>query len=423
MHRIQGIGPVLSALALLALAACGTAPKKEEPRLFFPTPPEVPRVQFLTWASGAPQVEPGKSSFAKFVLGEEPPDRRMITKPYGIAARDGVAYVCDTKGLCICKLDFKNRTFSAFGFQGPGRLKKPINIAIDPLGYKFVADPERKQVVVFGPEDQYVTAFDVPDPCRPVDVALWENEIFVLDNDESCQIVVMDRRTGEVRRTFGGPGGEPGQFKIPNSLAIGQDGFVYVSDTHNFRIQKLTRDGEPIWAKGQPGYYLGQFGRPRGVRIGPDGIVYVVDGATEIVQMFDSDGRKLMHFGGPGNVPGALGLPSTAAADATSVPYFQQYVHPDFKVDYLLFVVSQYGAHLVNVYAFGSFPEGYKFAELEIEELPELPEGGGIGPVEEGEEEPVEMPLPPMPEGHGSGGEGGGGAGEGKDPGGQDGGR
>ncbi|MHC4063211.1 MAG: NHL repeat-containing protein [Planctomycetota bacterium] len=361
---------------------CQGPDKTEQALLFFPAPPAQPRVQFLTWASGADQVEPARGSFQEFILGEEPVIQRAINKPYGVAVRDGVAYVCDTKGLALSRLDFKNQTYSVLGVRGPGRLRKPINVAIDSLGYKFVVDPERKQVVVFDPYDQYVTAFDIPEPCHPVDLAIYGNELYVLDNDETCQIVVLERSTGQVLRTFGEPGGEPGQFKIPGSLCVGPEGNVYVSDTHNWRIQKLTRDGEPIWVKGAPGYTLGRFGRPRGIRVGPDGIIYLVDAATEIVQMFDSEGRVLMRFGGPGNIPGALGLPSTLAIDSTSIPYFEEYVHEDFEIDYLLFVISQYGAHLVNVYAFGSFPEGYELAESQIASLPEIASEQGIAPLE-----------------------------------------
>ena len=378
------------------LLGCQAAPKPGQGWLFFPAPPAEPRVQFLTWASGADQIESSHGAFEKFVLGDEPAVQRVIQKPYGIAVRDGVAYVCDTKGLSLCRLDFRSRKYSVFGVSGPGRLRKPLNIVIDPLGYKFVVDSDRKQVVVFGPDDNYVNAFNVPEPCHPVDLALYENELYVLDNDETCQMVVMDRASGKVLRTFGGPGGEPGQFKIPNSVAISPDGFVYITDTHNWRIQKLTREGKSVWVKGTPGYRIGQFGRPRGVRVGPDGIVYVVDGATEIVQMFDPDGRTLLHFGGWGNVPGALGLPSTLAVDTTSIPHFKQYVHDAFNVQYLLFVVSQYGAHLVSVYAFGAFPPGYHLAESQIQQLPTAPIREGIGPVQ-GDQPPPET-APPAPQ-------------------------
>lgn len=365
------------------LSGCQTVTHTKQPLLLFPPPPEKPRVQFLTWMSGADQVEPARSSFESFVLGEDAIDIRTINKPYGLAARDGVVYVCDTKSLCLTRMDFKEKTFTVIGTSGPGRLRKPINIIIDPLNYKFVVDPIRKQIVIFSPEDKYVTAFDVPEPCHPVDVALYQDELFVLDNDSTPQIVVLNRQNGEVIRTFGSKGKEPGQFNIPGSLSIDEKGFIYVSDTMNWRIQKLTRQGESVWVKGAPGYRLGTFGRPRGIRTAPDDIFYVVDGATEIVQLMNGDGEILMHFGGPGVVPGTMVLPASLAIDSTSLPYFKQYIHKDFKAEYLLFVANQYGGRLINVYAFGSFPEGYKLSESQIKTLPAIEPAGSIGPVEQ----------------------------------------
>ncbi len=368
---------------LIGPLGCQSTEKKNKEWLFFPAPPEQPRVQFLTWASGAAQVEPAGDSFESFVLGDEPTEAQRISKPYGLAARDGVVYVCDTKGLAIVRLDFKAQRYSVFGDRGPGRLRKPINIVIDSLGYKFVADPVRKQIVAFDADDKYVNAYDIPEPCHPVDVAVYENELFVLDNDQTCQIVVLDRVSGKVLRTIGEPGGEPGQFRIPNSIALDKEGNIYISDTHNWRIQKLSPEGEPIWSKGTPGYMLGQFGRPRGIRIGPDGIIYVVDGATEIVQMFNSDGDRLMRFGGPGNVPGALGLPASIAIDQSSIPYFKQYLHEDFTPEYLLVVASQFGQYLINIYAFGTFPENYDLGASKMRAIAPMPAEEGIGPVDD----------------------------------------
>ncbi len=384
MKKIVSLFMVPSSILTIIVSGvgCQSSQKVEEVQVFFPAPPASPRVQFLTWANGAEELEPQQDGFAEFVFGEEPTVKQRLNKPYGVAARDGVVYVCDTKGLSLSRLDFKNKTYSVLGTSGPGRLRKPINIAIDDLGYKFVVDTIRKQVVVFNAEDQYTTAHEIPEPCHPVDVSVHGDELYVLDNDDTCQIVVLDRVSGEVKRTIGGPGGEPGKFKIPNSIALDGAGNIYVSDTHNWRIQKLAPDGSPIWEKGTAGYMLGQFGRPRGIRVGPDGTVYVVDGATELVQMFDPDGNTLMRFGGPGDAPGALGLPATLFLDKTSIPYFKQYVHKDFTVDYLMFVASQFGKRLVSVYAFGSFPEGYDLGGSNIRTIDALPVEQGIGSAE-----------------------------------------
>jgi sugar lactone lactonase YvrE len=362
--------------------------------LLFPQPPDKPRIQFLTWASGARQVGSTAWTLDEFLLGDEAVDRRRLNKPYGVAVHDGSVFVCDSKGLCVARMDFKNKKFSLFGFRGPGRLRKPLNIVVDSAGFKFVVDVVRKEIVVFGPDDRYVTAFAVPEPCHPVDVALHQNELFVLDNDSTPQVVVLDRQTGDVLRSFGSGGRGAGELHLPGSLCVGPDGYLYISDTMNWRIQKMTLAGEPVWQTGTPGYRLGQFGRPRGLRVGPDGTVYVVDGASELVQMFDEEGRLLMHFGGPGSTPGAMILPSSLAVDTSSIPYFQEYAHKSFDIDYLLFVVNQYGPHLINVYAFGSFPEGFRLSESEIGKLPDQITDDGIGPVE-GKEIPLESEAKP----------------------------
>lgn len=411
--RLRILVAWLMACCLMVCAAgCQTPKPTTGPLLLFPSPPAQPRVQFLTWFTTADQIEQRRSGFEKFVLGDDPNNLLRIEKPYGLAAHDGVLYVCDTKMPGVCRLDFKNRQFSVMGLSGPGRLRKPVNIAVDELGYKFVVDVLRKQVVVYGPsrevggagriEDPYVTAFTIPQPAKPVDIAVYEDELFVLDNDDTCHIVVLNRSDGRVLRTFGAAGEEEGKFNKPNSIAVSPDGFVYVSDTFNWRIQKLSRDGEVVWSKGAevPGARLGQFVRPRGLRVGPDGIVYVVDAATEIVQMYNDQGQVLMHFGGPGTLPGAMVLPASIALDASSLPYFQDLIHPDFQADYLLFVSNQYGPRLINVYAFGAFPEGYKLSESVIESLSEPGQGGesGLpdGPEIDVQREPGEQ-APPSP--------------------------
>jgi len=359
-----------ASIILAVVAGCATGRDTPAALVVFPAPPDPPRIQYLTWASSAEQVEGPISTVSKLALGDDPVNRPALDKPYGLAARDGVVYVCDTKLPGICRLDFKNHAFTIMGMTGPGKLRTPLNLVIDPLGYKFVADAQREQVVVFGPDDQYVTVFDLPKPCRPVDVALWEDELYVLDNDETCQVVVLNRTTSEVIRTFGALGEGPGEFRIPNSLSFDAEGNLYVSDTLNWRVQKLTHEGKPIWSRGGPGYRLGEFGRPRSVRVAPNDLVFVADAATEIVQMLNSDGEVLMHFGGPGTLPGTLVLPAGIAVDATSIPYFSKYIHKDFNAEYLVFVSSQYGPRLINVYAFGSFPEGYRLSRAQIATLP-----------------------------------------------------
>ena len=382
---------VLPLAFLLALGGCQTqpeAPVEEGPPLFFPLPPDPPRVQFLTWYTGADQLEPKESSpFADFILGEKPKPRPRLRKPFGLAARDGVLYVCDTKAFCISTLDFRKKKFGVFGTTGMGRVRKPVNIAVDELGYKFVADAARNEILIYGPDNEFVRGLEVPgDPCRVVDVAVHGNEVYALDN-LGPSIVVFDRATGALVRSFGKRGSEPGDLGMPSGLTIDPEGYLYVCDPLDGRIQKLTREGESVWDKGGPGYVLGTFGRPRGIRAGPDGVLYITDAATSIVQMWNGDGQVLMHFGGPGGTPGSMILPSSVALDASSLEWFREYFHPDFTGDYLIFSANQFGPHLINVYALGAFPEGYDFSGSEFRTILPIPvDPDEVGPMTEPEE-------------------------------------
>ncbi len=118
--------------------------------------------------------------------------------------------------------------------------------------------------------------------------------------------------------SFGGCPAQPppGTFCEPWGVAVGPDGSVYVADTWADRVQKFTPDGAFLaeWgAFGQPGPYdltghSGFFG-PRGVAVGPDGLVYVVDTGGKRVQVFDPNGVYLREWGGGGSLPGQLNEP------------------------------------------------------------------------------------------------------------------
>ena len=48
---------------------------------------------------------------------------------------------------------------------------------------------------------------------------------------------------GKLLKTWGEPGSDPGQFNIVHNIAADADGFVYVADRENRRLQMFTADG------------------------------------------------------------------------------------------------------------------------------------------------------------------------------------
>jgi DNA-binding beta-propeller fold protein YncE len=338
-----------TALAILLTACASAPPKRQETPVFFPPAPELPRFQYLTSFSSLQDVEE-QSAFNRFVVGQKQDVK--LDKPYGLAIHDWKIYVCDTNSTVII-FDLRNKTFAPMkGAVGPGKLIQPTNIFIEKDGTKYVADPLRGQIVAFDRDDGYLRAYGEPGGWRPVDVVAYEDKLYVADIANGL-IKVFDKQTGEVLKTLGGGGDPSERLDRPTNLALDAQGYLYVTDLGRFQVVKLDRDGHFKTAFGSLGDGPGHFARPKGISLDREGHLYVVDAAFSNVQIFNPEGRILMFFGGSGDQPGNFILPAKVAIDYDNVSYFQQFAQPDFQIDYLVLVTSQFGPRLVNVLASG----------------------------------------------------------------------
>lgn len=328
------------------------ADSEAQPVRFYPEPPEIPRLQYLTKFSSPLDLGGKRSGFRDFVFGGADAEADLVSKPYGLAIHDGAIYVVDTRGGGYGVFDFKNRSTRVVRGSGASRMPKPINIAIDTDGTRYITDTAREQVLVFDRDDKFLRAFGKKGEYRPVDVVISGDQLYITDILHH-QIHALDKRTGEILLTFGESGSGEGQLFHPTNLALAPDGTLYVSDTTNFRIQSFTPDGEVLGTIGEVGLSVGEFARPKGIAISRDEHLYVVDAAFQNVQILETDGTPLLYFGEASNGPGGLNLPTVVKIDYDNIEYFEQYAHPDFEIEYLVLVANQFGANKIAVFAFG----------------------------------------------------------------------
>ncbi len=347
---------VLIFFLLLLFSAC-TGPEVVRPQgsVFFPPVPNPPRVQYLTRISSSTDVDGKKlGGLSIIAVGDSRAEKpKPIIKPYGITVRDGKLYVCDTSPGRLIVIDPARKTFEFLkGNYSFGKLKKPINSALDSEGNLYVADTMRKEVLVYGPSGSFLRAFGKGLEMKPVDVAIDGDYLYVLDL-KNHDIKILDRKSGKLLETIGNDSDNKHLLSMPISLDTDPKGSIYVSNMTSGKIINLDRDGHLLGEFGKLGDGFGQFGRPKGLTVDDQGRIYVVDAAHQNVQIFNKDGRLLMFFGDPGLPFGSLNLPAGIAVTSEGIDLFKEYIDPAFQVEQLIFVTSQFGPAKISVYGLG----------------------------------------------------------------------
>lgn len=356
LRRGMKFRPLLAMLAATAwLAGCAAQTTRTAEPVFFPPPPDLPRLQFLMGIADSRDVEGRKSGFSLFSLGDEEEEKiKYIVKPYGIAVKGSTIYVSDTKTAQVVVMDLSQKTFKLLkGNFGPGKLKKPINLATDVEGNLYVADVDRKEVLMYDPAGNFLMAFGKELEMKPVDVGADGDFLYVLDINNS-EMKVLNRQTGKLLGTIGKGSSIPEEnMSLPTNMTVDAKGFVYSTNTTTGKVLKLDRDGHLLTSFGKMGDGFGQFGRPKGIAVDDENRIYVVDAAHQNVQVFSDTGRLLMFFGDPGLPTGSLNIPAGIAITRDNLEYFQKLADPSFQVEQLIFVTNQAGDPKVSIYGMG----------------------------------------------------------------------
>lgn len=360
-----GATALVPCLFLLACLVIGCAQKQQVDTtpIFFPPPPNNPRIQFLTSFSSSRQISEDESAISLVVIGDvERLGTHVIVKPYGIAFHKGKIYVADTAAATVHIIDMVNKTFDELkGNYNIGKLKKPINVALDEDDNLYVTDTFRKEILVYDAAGNFRSTIGKGLSWKPIDIAIYGDNIYVTDF-KNHEVKVFDRKSGRLLDSFGRTGAEDpmDNLSMPIGIAVDVDGTIRVTNMTTGRVVHLDRDGHVLDSFGKLGDGFGQFGRPKGITIDSKGRIYVVDAAHQNVQIFNEKGRLLMFFGDPPLPRGALNLPADIAVTSENLDFYQKYAAPGFVLEEVIFVTNQYGNDKIAVYGMGKM-KGIKY--------------------------------------------------------------
>ncbi len=93
--------------------------------------------------------------------------------------------------------------------------------------------------------------------------------------------------------TIGAFGKELGKFNTPMGVALDQDGALYVADSRNHRVQKITPEGD-VYGLGGPN----TLNLPQGVAVDSARFIYVAEQGSHRLRKFGPQGQFVFSLGG-----------------------------------------------------------------------------------------------------------------------------
>ena len=260
--------------------------------------------------------------------------------PYGVAVdSDNNVYVADASNRRIRKIT-PGRVVTTFAGSGsPGydngagtvaKFWSPYDVAVDSSGNVYVADFGNQRIRKITPGKVVSTfAGSTHGYHNATGTAAQFRNPTGVDVDSSGNVYVADYNNHRIRKitsakevtTLAGSGtagfangaSTKAQFNIPFSVAVDSDNNIYVADTDNQRIRKITSAGGVSTFAGD----AAEFHNPTGVAVDSSGNVYVVDMGNHRI-------RKITSAGGVSTFAGdaaEFNYPTDVAVDSSGNVY------------------------------------------------------------------------------------------------------
>ncbi len=146
-----------------------------------------------------------------------------------------------------------NSAGELLGSWGKGDSLLPHAIRLDPAGNVWTVDAGSSKVIEYSPAGKKLQTIPVGLPkgetgpfVGATDIAFGpQGTVFVSDGYANARVVKYSRQ-GQKTSQWGHRGSSPGEFHLPHSLQIDENGVLYVADRENGRIQEFDRTGRYV---------------------------------------------------------------------------------------------------------------------------------------------------------------------------------
>jgi DNA-binding beta-propeller fold protein YncE len=177
-----------------------------------------------------------------------------------------------------------------------------VDVTVDSQDRVYVFSRGEHPLMIFDREGNFLSSWGEGTFRRPHGLTMAPKETLYLTDDQA-HVVQQFTLEGRHLLTIGSPGksaefmsGRP--FNQPTKVARDpRSGEMYVSDGYgNARVHKFTPEGKHLFSWGEPGTDPGQFNLVHSVVTDRQGWVYVADRENHRIQIFDDRGQFLAQW-------------------------------------------------------------------------------------------------------------------------------
>ena len=150
--------------------------------------------------------------------------------------------MCDGNNhrIQVFDLDFNFiRSIGSFG-KGRGEFNEPRDVKFDTAGNMCVAEFRNRRVQVLDTSGQFIRTFGQEGDVKlrqPSGLHIVDKYVYVSDFSGCC--IRVYETSGQFITSFGRYGQNEGEFHYPYCITSCTDGFIYICDYFNYRVQKF----------------------------------------------------------------------------------------------------------------------------------------------------------------------------------------
>ena len=247
--------------------------------------------------------------------------RNNDVQPSGIGCthRYSNLVITDTNNKCLQILG-KGEVIHTIGAP-EFMFKKPVALAIDRANHIFVLDQQTKTVYKLSLSGDLISSFSTKPrrgPEKPWDIAISPDEgnaIYISDWSRK-RVYIYDGATGNKIRSIKGfykreRKDEFVRFLRPAGIAFDRGGHLMIADRGERCVWSINTEGDELIMKIGEGHLQ----NPYSIAISQDGKVFVTESELDCVSVFSEVGELLYYFGGPGLMEGQLCRPHHVFVD------------------------------------------------------------------------------------------------------------